>query len=137
MATLQQPAPRAQSRADVVAIVLAVVGVLQLATGLLAFFAPGAFYDLIASYPPENDHFLKDLGSWNLALGAIALYGARRADWRLPLLGFLALQYGVHAISHVIDVDQADPQWQGTFGLVGQVFGTAVLAALFLRERAR
>ncbi len=137
MATLQEPAPRAGSRADLVTIVIAVVGVTQVATGLLAFFAPGAFYDLIASYPPENDHFLKDVGTWNLALGAIALYGARRADWRVPLLGFLALQYGLHAISHAIDVDQADPRWQGTFGLVAQVVGAVVLTALFLRERGR
>ena len=120
----------------VIPLVLMIVGVTQLATGVLAFVAPGAFYDLAAGYPPENDHFLKDVGSWNVALGAIALYGARRPDWHVPLLGFLALQYVLHTISHVIDVNQSDPDWHGIFGVVTQSFGALVLAALFLRERA-
>ena len=116
--------------------VLLVVGVSQLAVGVLAFFAPGAFYDLVAAYPPENHHFLKDIGSWNVALGAIAIYGAGRPDWQVPLLGFLALQYGLHTISHIVDLNDAEEDWQGWFALVTQGFGTIVLAALFLRERA-
>ena len=39
-----------------------------------------------------------DLGSWQIALGAIAVYGARRPDWRVPLLGLVGLQYLLHAI---------------------------------------
>ncbi|HEV2815172.1 MAG TPA: DUF4345 family protein [Solirubrobacteraceae bacterium] len=137
MTTLQEPAPRAGARADVVPLVLVVVGVTQVAAGLLAFLAPGAFYDLVAGYPPENSHFLKDIGSWNLALGGLALYGARRADWHVPLLGFLALQYVVHTISHVIDAGESDPGWHSTFALITQGFGAVVLVALVLRERAR
>ena len=136
MATVQEPA-RATARADVVTTVLIVVGVQQVATGLLAFVAPGAFYDVIASYPPQNDHFVMDLGSWQVALGAIALYGARRAEWRLPLLGFLALQYALHTVPHILHVDDADPGWHGVFGLGTQAFGALLLAALFVRERAR
>jgi uncharacterized protein DUF4345 len=117
--------------------VLLVVGVTQLAVGVLAFLAPGAFYDLLAGYPPENHHFLMDVGSWNVALGAIALYGAGRPDWHVPLLGFLALQYGLHMIAHIVDVKDSDPSWQGPFALVVQAFGTLVLSGLFLRERAR
>ena len=137
MATLPEGAPREGARADLVTTVLLIVGVTQLAVGLLAFLAPGAFYDLVAGYPPENDHFIRDIGTWNVALGAIALYGARRPEWRTPLLGFLALQYLFHSISHVVDVDEADPDWHGPFGLVTQAFGAVVLTALFLRERAR
>ena len=117
--------------------VLLVVGVSQLAVGVLAFVAPGAFYDLLAGYPPENHHFLMDIGSWNVALGAIALYGAGRPDWHVPLLGFLALQYVLHTIAHIVDVGDADPEWQGVFALVTQGFGAAVLIALFVKERAR
>jgi hypothetical protein len=137
MATVQQPAPSAHARADLVTIVLAVAGVTQLATGLLALFAPGAFYDLVAGYPPENHHFLMDLGSWQVALGAIALYGARRPEWRVALLGFLAVQYALHAVPHGLHVGDSDPSWQGPFALATQAFGAVVLAALFLRERAR
>ena len=136
MATLQEPA-RANARADLVTIALVVVGVTQVATGILALVGPGAFYDLIAGYPPENEHFLVDLGSWQLALGAIALYGARRPYWRTPLLGFLALQYILHTIPHALHVNDSDPEWHGVFGLTAQLFGSLVLAGLFLRERAR
>jgi len=129
--------PRARAGTDLVTVVLAVVGPAQVLPGLLAFLAPGAFYDALAGYPPENDHFIRDLGSWQIALGAAALYGARRAAWRVPLLGLLALQYGLHAVSHVIDVGDTDPGWQGPFALVLQVAGFAVLAALFAREERR
>lgn len=137
MATVQEPVPRAAARTDLVTAVLLVVGVTQLATGVLAFVAPGAFYDLVAGYPPENHHFLKDLGSWSVALGAVALYGARRADWRTPLLGLLAIQYLLHTVSHVIDAGDSDPGWHSTLALVTQGFGAVLLIALFLRERAR
>jgi hypothetical protein len=121
----------------VIPLVLRIVGVTQVATGVVAFVAPGAFYDAVAGFPPENHHFLMDIGSWNVALGAIALYGAGRPDWHVPLLGFLALQYVLHLISHIIDVGDADPSWQGPFGVATQALGAIVLTGLFLRERAR
>ncbi|HEX2084652.1 MAG TPA: hypothetical protein VHF89_03140 [Solirubrobacteraceae bacterium] len=137
MATVQEPAPRAGTRADAVTLVLLLVGAIQVATGILALAGPGAFYDAIAGYPPQNDHFVMDLGSWQIALGAITLYGARRADWRLPLLGFLALQYVLHTIPHALHAGDSDPEWHGVFGLVAQALGALLLAGLFLRERAR
>ena len=137
MATVQQPAPRAGTRTDLVTAVILVVGVTQLATGALALIAPGAFYDLFAGYPPENEHFVMDLGSWQIALGAIALYGARRADWSLTLLGFLAVQYVLHTIPHVLHAGDSDPGWHGAYGMATQAFRPVVLIALFLRERAR
>ncbi len=137
MATVHQPAPRAGTRADLVSAVLTIVGLTQLATGTLALVAPGAFYDAFAGYPPQNDHFIMDLGSWQVALGAIALFGARRPAWRVPLLGFLALQYTLHTIPHILHVDDADTAGHGGFGLATQAFGAVVLAALFLRERGR
>jgi predicted anti-sigma-YlaC factor YlaD len=136
MAAVPAPAEH-RSRTDAVDVALLIVAATQLGLGALAFLAPGAFYDAIASYPPENAHFLKDVGSWQVALGAAALYAVRRPAWRAPMLGILAIQYTLHAISHLIDVDVPDPAWQGTFALVTQALGAVVLAALFLKERAR
>jgi hypothetical protein len=137
MATASEPLPRESGATDLVAVVLIVVGVTQLATAVIAFLAPGAFYDLVAGYPPENHHFIRDLGSWQLGLGAAALVAARRPAWQVPMLGILALQFGLHTISHVIDVADSDPSWHGPFGLVTQALGTVVLAGLFVRERGR
>jgi hypothetical protein len=128
--------PRA-GRADLVDVVLVVVALTQVLPGVLAMLAPGIFYEQIGPYPPENGHFIKDLGSWQIALGVAALIAVRRPAWRLPMLGVLALQYGLHAISHLIDVDESDPSWQGPVALGIQVLGFMVLAGLFLRERGR
>ncbi len=138
MATVRDPArPRAGTRVDLATAVILVAGATQVASGVLAFLAPGAFYDLVASYPPENRHFIKDLGSWQIGLGGLALYGARRADWRVPLLGLLALQYVLHTVSHVIDAGDAAKGWHDTFALITQGLGAVILTALFLRERDR
>ncbi|HEX8086097.1 MAG TPA: hypothetical protein VF529_17520 [Solirubrobacteraceae bacterium] len=137
MATVREPAARTTAGTDLVAAVLIVAGVTQILVGVLALFAPGAFYDLLASYPPENRHFLKDLGSWQIALGAIAIYGARRADWRVPLLGLIGLQYLLHTGAHVVDAGDAEEGWQDAVAIVTQGLGAVLLLGLFLRERAR
>ncbi|HWT94299.1 MAG TPA: DUF4345 family protein [Solirubrobacteraceae bacterium] len=126
---------RARPRADLTTTVLLVVAAAQLLPGVIALVAPGAFYDLLAPYPPENAHLSKDLGAWQIALGAAALLAARRPDWRAPMLAVLALQYGLHTISHVIDVGGSDPAWNGPAVLTLQALATLVLLALLLKER--
>ena len=137
MATMDHSSPREQGRIDAVTAAIGLVGVTQLATGLFALLAPGAFYDALAGYPPQNDHFVMDVGSWQIALGAIALYGARRPGWRTPLLGFLALQYWLHFVPHVLDVGDSDPSWQGPFAVVALGLAALLLTGLFVRERSR
>lgn len=127
--------PRTRARTDVTTTVLYVVAAAQLLPGLLAFLAPGAFYDLLAPYPPENEHLSKDLGAWQIGLGAAALIAARRPAWRVPMLGVLALQYGLHTVSHAIDVSGSDPAWNGPAVLVLQALATLVLLALLMKER--
>ena len=137
MATVQEPAPRARSGTDVVGAVLIVAGVTQIITGVTALLAPGVFYDVIASYPPENEHFLMDLGSWQIALGAVAVYGARRPEWRVPLLGLVGLQYLLHAVPHLIHVDDPEEGWHGPFALIAQLLGAGLLLGLVAREVRR
>jgi len=134
MATVSQPA---HARADVVTAVLVVVGASQVVTGLVAFLAPQTFYDVLAGYPPFNEHFLMDVGSWQIALGALTVFGARRADWRVPLLAFLALQYALHLIPHLIHFDDAEKSGQAWFATIALGLTTVLLAGLFLRERGR
>lgn len=132
------PAARARpDRLDVVDVTLLLVAVPQLLLGALAFVAPGVFFDQIGPYPPENAHYVKDVGSWQVGLGAAALYAVRRPSWRAPMLGILALQFALHAISHLIDVDASDPSWNGPFVLATQALGVVVLGGLFVRERGR
>ena len=124
-------------RLDLTGAVLVAVGLGQVLPGLLAFLAPGAFYELLGPYPPENAHFVKDLGSWQIALGLAALAAAAKPAWRRTMLAILALQYVLHTISHVIDADVAEPRAAGTFALVSQLLGAVVLTALLVKERRR
>ena len=133
----RSPAGPGRIPLDAVDVVLAVVAAAQILPGLLALVAPGTFYAQVGPYPPENDHFVRDLGSWQVALGAAALHAVRRPAWRTPMLAILALQYALHAISHLVDVDASDPSWNGPVALATQVLAAVVLAGLLVRERRR
>ena len=60
-------------------ILLAVFGAGQLVLGLLLWLTPGFFFDEIGPYGVRNDHYMGDLATWYLALGA---RGADRAAAR-------------------------------------------------------
>ena len=117
-------------------VALIAAGALYLVVGVLAFLVPGTFYTELAAYPPENQHFIRDVGTWNVALGIAALYAAGRAAWRRPMLWIVAIQYALHTISHAIDAGDTDPEWQSWLALVTFAIGTVVLAALAFRAPA-
>lgn len=118
-------------------LALIAAGALYLVVGVLAFLVPGTFYSELAAFPPENQHFIRDLGTWNVALGVAALYAAQRESWRRPMLWIVAAQYALHTVSHVIDAGETDPEWQSWFALVLFAVGTAVFAALAFRSPDR
>jgi uncharacterized protein YjeT (DUF2065 family) len=132
--TAARPRPAARAPGDATGVVLAVVGAALVLPGLLAFFSPGEFYAQIAGYPPRNDHFLRDLGAFQIGLGAVALLAWLRPAMRAPVLAILALHYALHTVSHVVDLGDSDPAWQGPAALAVQALATAVLAALAVRE---
>jgi hypothetical protein len=102
----------------------------QIVLGLLLWAAPGFFHDEIGPYGPRNDHYMGDLASWYLALGAVSLVAARRASWRLPVLVLALLQYVLHSINHLLDVGEADPEWLGPANLIALVLTAALLGWL-------
>jgi hypothetical protein len=102
-------------------------GLYHLALGLSALAIPRAFYDAIASFPPYNDHFVRDIGSLYLALGAVMLVAARRRSWQAPVLAFTTLQYAIHTLSHLVDITGGNPKWLGA----ATAAGLAALTVLF------
>ncbi len=115
--------------------VLLILGVSQLALGLWMVISPGSFYDALGPFGDRNDHYLADVATFYLALGAAALVAARRPGWRLPVLGFAAIQYTLHAVNHLVDIGEADPGWVGPFDFVTLALSAAGLA--WLTEVAR
>ena len=106
---------------------LLVFALTQLLLGLLLWLTPGFFFESIGPYGTRNDHYMGDLASWYLALGAVALLALRRESWRIPVLTLAFAQYVLHSLNHLIDVGDADPSWLGPANLVSLVLTTLLL----------
>jgi hypothetical protein len=111
-------------------IVLAAFAALQLLTGALLWLVPGWFYDVVGPFGPRNDHYMGDLATWYLTLGALVLVAIRRPDWRVPVLALALLQNALHAFNHVLDVGEADPAWLGPANLVALVLLSGLLVVM-------
>jgi peptidoglycan/LPS O-acetylase OafA/YrhL len=114
---------------------LIVFGAAQIVLGLLLWLTPGFFYDEIGPYPPRNDHYMADLATFYLALGAVALASVSRERWRVPVLTLALVQYGLHSLNHLIDIGGSDPGWLGPANFVSLVLTTVLLAWMLTRER--
>jgi hypothetical protein len=119
--------------------VLAVFGAVQLVLGLLLWLTPGFFFDEIGPYGVRNDHYMGDLATWYIALGAATLVAVRDARWRVPVLAVALLQNTLHVVNHAIDVGNADPDWLGPANLVSLALTSLLLAWMLkvAREAAR
>jgi presenilin-like A22 family membrane protease len=116
-------------------LLLIVFAVGQLILGLLLWLTPGFFYDEIGPYPPRNDHYMADLATFYLALGAVALASVSRERWRVPVLTLALVQYGLHSLNHLIDIGDAHPDWLGPANFVSLVLTTVLLGWMLTRER--
>jgi hypothetical protein len=108
------------------------VGLLLLVLGIWAFASPQSFYDQLAVWPPYNQHFLHDVGSFQAGIGATLLLAVFARDALLLALSGAAVGSILHAISHVIDRDLG--------GRPTDPIGLGILAAVILagaRQRAR
>jgi hypothetical protein len=99
----------------------------QLFLGLFLVIAPGTFVDKLANYGSgADDHFLRDVGTFYLAMGAALLLAVRRRSWRVPVLFLVTLQYALHTINHLIDIGNTDPGWLGPFNFFSLLLLTVV-----------
>jgi hypothetical protein len=115
---------------------LSLFALAQLVLGALLWLAPGFFFDEIGPYGVRNDHYMGDLATWYLALGAAALVSVRRASWRVPVLALAFAQYALHSLNHLIDIDHAHPKWLGPANFVSLVLTTVLLAWMLRASRS-
>ena len=109
--------------------VLALAAV-QVITGLMLVLVPGAFYDALANFGPENHHDLRDMAAFYLASGVVLVVSAGRPSWRAPALALVGLQFGLHALNHLLDVGDSSPTWVGPFDVVSLAVGALTIAWL-------
>jgi hypothetical protein len=116
-------------------VLLAVFAAVQLIIGGLLWLVPGFFHEEIGPYGTRNDHYMGDLATWYLALGAAALVAVRRTAWRLPVLALAFVHYALHSLNHLIDVGETEPEWLGPANLVSVVLATLLLGWMLRAER--
>lgn len=113
------------SIADRIPFIATLLGAVSLlATGVWAFLWPENFYDEIATFPPYNQHFMHDIGAFQIGLGATLLLALRARDTMFVVLGGVGLGAALHAVAHVIDRDDG--------GRSSDPYTLGVLAALLL-----
>jgi hypothetical protein len=105
--------------------ILLALAVYHLLLGAFMFLAPGAFYDTLGKFAPKNTHYVKDVATFYLAMGVVFFISVRRRSWRTPILLLTTIEYGLHALNHLVDVDKASTSLVGWFDFFA-------LSAIFL-----
>lgn len=127
---------RAEQRYEIVRTGLILLGVYQLALAIFMAAAPGTFHSAIGPFGSTNDHYLRDLATYNAAFGAGSLIAVRMASWRIPVLALTVIQFALHSVNHLVDIDKADPTWVGYFDFFALALTTAMLVWLLALARA-
>jgi hypothetical protein len=131
-ATAASPPTTAQLDLRSWTVVAGLVGFAAVEAALAVFMAaaPHAFYTAIGPFGAPNDHYLRDLATYNAALAAGLLIAIRHASWRVPMLAIVTIQFALHSINHLIDISSADPAWIGYFDFFALAAATLQLAGL-------
>ena len=128
MATAPLSRPAAAARPLRAGLIL--FGVTQLALGLWMAIDPSSFFEYVGGFGTQNDHYIRDASTFNVALGVVALVAAQRPRWRVPVLGFAVIQFALHAINHVVDADEARLSTSGWGDVASLAVGVVLLAGL-------
>src|SRR5918912_4210617 len=125
----------ARARA-IVGPLIAGYAVLHVALGAWQLISPGSFFDAVGPFGSSNSHYTRDVGTFTLALGVAFAIAYRLPAWRPGVVGYALFQYAFHAVNHLADIGNADPEALGPidFALIAL---TALVLAWTLREVLR
>jgi hypothetical protein len=118
---------------DVMSAGLVIFGLYLVGLSIFAVLAPGTFFDELGRFGPRNDYYIHDGAAFQAAVGLLLLLALRWPAWQVPALVATLLQFGLHTVSHLVDINEADPEWVGVVELVGLALATAVVAWLLRR----
>jgi hypothetical protein len=116
--------------------ILTGIGVSQIALGLWQIVSPGSFFQAIADFGDQNQHYIRDTATFPLAIGAGLLVAASRPAWRAPVLFVTTAWYLFHAVNHLVDIGEADPGWIGPFDFAALLLSAVLFAGLAVRANA-
>jgi hypothetical protein len=100
--------------------------------GLAVFMAvlPHSFFVNVGPFGARNDHYIRDTATFSAAIGVGLALSLRRPSWRVPMLAISTVQFGLHSINHLVDIDRAHPAWNGYFDFFSLAVSTILLGWL-------
>jgi len=103
--------------------------------GLWMAISPHTFYTAIGPFGVQNDHYLRDTATFQMAFGVGLFVAISRPSWRVPMLTIAAIQFALHSVNHLVDIDTAHPSWIGYFDFFALLLTTLQLGWLLLVAR--
>ncbi len=104
--------------------------VLHIGLGLFMAVSPHGFYTDVGPFGTFNGHYIRDVATFYGALGVGLALAVRRPAWRVPVLAITTVQYALHSVNHLNDIDRAHPVWLGYFDFFSLAAATLLLAWL-------
>jgi len=88
-------------------VVAIIGGVGFIAFGMWAMADPTSFFETVARFEPYNQHFLQDVGAFQVGLGVVLLLAGTSvtADGLTVALLGVGVGAGLHAVSHIVGRD--------------------------------
>jgi hypothetical protein len=101
------PPPRSQPQNWFPRAVGVIGGVSFLAFGVWAMVGPVSFFETVAAFEPYNQHFLQDIGAFQIGLGAVLMLAAASDPADTLAVGLIGVGVGsaAHTISHLVGQD--------------------------------
>ncbi len=87
-------------------VIAAIAGFTFSGFGIWALAAPSSFFDNVALFEPYNEHFIRDIGSFQIGLGATLMLAALLTSDALAA-GLIGVGLGamMHIVSHFLSID--------------------------------
>lgn len=114
-----------------VTVGLAFFAITELVVALFMAIGPHAFYEDVGPFGVVNDHYIRDLATYNGAIGVALAVSIRRRSWRVPVLALTTIQYALHSVNHVVDIANAHPRYLGYVNFFMLAIATVLLAWLW------
>lgn len=121
----------------IVQIIVALSGLVYALTGVALLLVPTWFFQHIGHFPPYNQHYEGDLGSFLLALGVALLFAASDPGRYVLVIRIAAIGSLLHVGNHIYDalLKTAPPnEWPGEIVPL-LVFALLLTAVSFNRRK--
>jgi hypothetical protein len=129
-----ESAQPAASRTDtIVGLGIAGFALYFWAIAILMSVAPKFFFAHIGPFGVLNEHYIRDTATFSAAFAAGLTVAYRRMSWRVPLLFCVTVQFALHSINHLVDIDAAHPRWLGPADFISLTLAAIMLTVLLAR----